>query len=97
MQNEELKRYFASYAGEKEVAILLANPQKRKMYECVGVELITDMGKPVIGIIVGEESNMESELVAVGKECESNDDILKGQMEISDYPGIVPEEVAVNE
>ena len=31
------------------------------------------------------------------EEREKESDILEGQMEISDYPGIVPEEVAVNE
>ena len=40
---------------------------------------------------------MGADSVAVLEECEKESDILEGQMEISDYPGIVPEEVAVNE
>ena len=40
---------------------------------------------------------MNADMVAVCEECEKESDILEGQMEISDYPGIVPEEVAVNE
>lgn len=40
---------------------------------------------------------MGADSVAVLEEREKESDILEGQMEISDYPGIVPEEVAVNE
>ena len=40
---------------------------------------------------------MGADSVAVLEECEKESDILEGQMEISDYPGIVPEEVVVNE
>ena len=40
---------------------------------------------------------MGADSVAVCEECEKESDILEGQMELSDYPGIIPEEVAVNE
>lgn len=39
----------------------------------------------------------DAEQVAVCEGYGSSSGILEGQMEISDYPGIVPEEVAVNE
>lgn len=40
---------------------------------------------------------MGADSVAVLEEREKESDVLEGQMEISDYPGIIPEEGEVNE
>ena len=97
MSNAELQAYLASFPGIEDVSILLASPKERKLYKCDGLMVITDQEVPVICIEVGESVDMNADMVAVCEECEKESDILEGQMEISDYPGIVPEEVAVNE
>lgn len=97
MSNAELQAYLAGYSGKESVSILLASPKERKLYKCENVFVITDQAMPVICIEVGESVDMDTELVAVCEECESNNETLEGQMKISDFPGIVPEEVAVNE
>ena len=97
MSNSELQTYLANYSGKEDVSILLASPKERKLFKCDKVFVITDYENPLICIEVGESVDMDAQMVAVCEECEKENDILEGQMEISDYPGIVPEEVAVNE
>ena len=86
-----------TFPDDAEISLILANPRERKLYDVENAFGITDAPNPIFCIDVGNESDMDAELVAVCEECEKERDILEGQMEISDYPGIVPEEVAVNE
>lgn len=95
VSNAELQEYLANYSRKEDVSILIASPKERKLFKCDKVFFITDHEAPVICIEVGESVDMDAQMVAVCEECEN--DVLEGQMEISDYPGIVPEEVAVNE
>ena len=95
MSNAELQTYLANYSGKEDVSILLASPKERKLYKCDKVFVITDYETPLICIEVGESVDMNAQMVAVCEKCEN--DVLEGQMEISDYPGIIPEEGEVNE
>ena len=97
MSNAELQAYFAGYSEKEEVSILVASTKERKLYKCENVFFITDQEMPVICIEVGESVDMDAEMVAVCEECEKADENLEGQMEISDYLGIIPEEVAEDE
>lgn len=95
MSNAELQTYLANYSRKEDVSILLASPKERKLYKCDKVFVITDYETPLICIEVGESVDMNAQMVAVCEKCEN--DVLEGQMEISDYPGIIPEEGEANE
>ena len=72
------------------VSIIVANPKERKKYDWEQVDFITDVGFPVFGIIVGKESDMDEEEVAVCEECEREAQQLAGQMNITDFPEVMP-------
>ena len=89
MKNSELKEYLNSFPDDAQVSVIWANPRKRKLYECVDAFVITDQGQPVFCIDVGKESNMDADMVAACEECE-RDDNLEGQMQIEDFPEVMP-------
>lgn len=90
MKNSELKEYINTFPDDADVSLILANPRKRKLYECVDVIFITDQGQPIFCIDVGQESDMDEELVAACEEDERNAENMDGQMEISDSPEVLP-------
>lgn len=90
MKNSELKEYINTFPDDADVSLILANPRKRKLYECVDVIFITDQGQPIFCIDVGQESDMDEELVAACEEDERNAENMDGQMEISDFPEVLP-------
>ena len=90
MKNSELKEYLNTFSDDSEISLILANPMKRKLYEVERVDFITDIGQPVFCVTVGEAKDMDSEMVAVCEECERNADNLSGQMEITDFPEVLP-------
>ena len=90
MKNSELKEYLNTFPDDADICLILANPMKRKLYEVERVDLITDMGQPVFCVTVGEAKGMDSDMVAVCEECERNADNLSGQMEITDFPEVLP-------
>lgn len=90
MTCKELKEYLSNYDDEKEVAFLVANPPERKIYEVLENGAITDLEFPVFYIQVGEEKNMDTEMIAACEEDERAGKELPGQMEISDFPEVMP-------
>lgn len=90
MKNSELKEYVNSFSDNASVSIICANPRKRKLYKLEDVMFVTDQGQPLILIDVGEETDMDAELVEACEECERDADNLEGQMNITDYPGVMP-------
>ena len=90
MKNSELKEYLNTFPGDADVSLILANPRDRKLYECVDVLYATDMGQPIFCIDVGQESDMDAEMVAACEEDERNEEQLDGQMEIADFPEVMP-------
>ena len=71
-------------------SFILANPRKRKVYECIKVMVITDFSQPVFCIDVGNARDMDEEEKAVCEECERDAENLTGQMEIADFPEVMP-------
>ena len=90
MKNSELKEYLNMFSDDSEISLILANPMKRKLYEVERADFITDMEQPVFCVTVGEAKDMDSEMVAVCEECERNAENLAGQMEITDFPEVMP-------
>ena len=90
MTNAELKEYLNGFPDGAQVSVILANPKKRKVYEIVNAMCITDFDQPVFCIEVGKESNMDAELVAACEDCEQDAENLEGQMEIADFPEVMP-------
>ena len=90
MKNSELKEYLNIFPDDENIVILLANPMKRKLYEVERVDFITDMEQPVFCVTVGEAKDMDSEMVAACEEDERNAENLSGQMEITDFPEVMP-------
>ena len=86
MKNSELKEYVNSFTDDALVSIICANPRKRKLYKLEDVMWVTDQGQPLILIDIGEESDMDAELVAA---CE--EDEMDGQLDLTDFPEIMPE------
>lgn len=85
MKNSELKEYLNRFPDDADISVILANPRKRKLYELNGVMSIADLGQPVFCIDVGEESDMDEEMISA---CEA--DGVDGQMEITDFPEVMP-------
>jgi hypothetical protein len=81
MKNSELKEYLNTFPDDAPVSVILANPRKRKFYEVEDVMCITDQGQPVFCIDVGEEKDMDAEMVATCEEYEQEADNLKEQKE----------------
>lgn len=48
------------------------------------------MEQPVFCVTVGEEKDMDSDMIAAREEDERNADNLSGQMEITDFPEVMP-------
>ena len=90
MKNSELKKYLDMFPDDTEVSMILANPRERKKYELEQVDFITDVGFPVFCITVGAESDMDAEEVAICEECEKEAEQLAGQMDINDFPEVLP-------
>ena len=90
MKNSELKEYLNMFSDDSEISLILANPMKSKLYEVERADFITDMEQPVFCVTVGEAKDMDSEMVAVCEEDERNAENLSGQMEIADFPEVMP-------
>lgn len=90
MINRQLKEYLNTFPDDADVSVILANPRNRKLYEVVDAFCIIGEEKPIFCIDVGNESDMDSELVEVCEECESDADNLAGQMNITDFPEVMP-------
>lgn len=90
MKSSELKEYLKRFPDDAPVSLILANPRKRKLYEAVNVLFVTDQGKPVFCIDVGNETDMDSEMVAACEEDEKDADNIEGQMDITDFPEVLP-------
>ena len=61
-----------------------------KLYKLENVIWVTDQGQPLILIDIGKESDMDTEMIAACKEDEKSADDLEGQMEIGDFPEVMP-------
>lgn len=90
MKNSELKKYLNMFPDDEDVVILLANPKERKKYEHVNTFGITDQQMPILCIEVGSESNLDADEVAACEEDEKEAGQLAGQMNITDFPEVLP-------
>ena len=90
MKNSELQDYLSTFPDDADVSYLLANPRKRKLYECVDVFGVIDAPNPLFCIDVGEEKDMDAEMVAACEEDERDAEELEGQMDITDFPEVLP-------
>lgn len=90
MKNSELKEYLNIFPDDALVSIICANPKERKLYELKDVMFVTDQGQPLILIDIGDEADMDEDMVEACEEDESNADDLEGQMQIEDFPEIMP-------
>lgn len=90
MKNSELKEYVNSFPDYVPVSIICANLRKRKLYKLENVIWVTDQGQPLILIDIGKESDMDAEMIAACKEDEKSADDLEGQMQIEDFPEVLP-------
>lgn len=70
--NKRLKEYLNQFPDDAPVSLILANPRKRVLYKTVRAFAIKDHGQPVFCIDVGEEEDMDAEMVAACKEDENN-------------------------
>ena len=90
LKNSELKEYLKTFPDDAPVSVILANPRKRKLYSLENIFYFTDQGQPVFCIDVGSEKDMDAEPVAACEECEKGAENLEGQMEITDFPEVMP-------
>ena len=90
MKNSKLKEYLNTFSDDANVVLLLANPMKRKLYDVERVDFITDMEQPVFCVTVGEAKDMDADMVTACEEDERNAENLAGQMEITDFPEVMP-------
>lgn len=78
------------FPDDEDVCFLIADPKGRKVYRWEQIDLITDIAFPVLGIIVGAASDMDEEMIEVCEECERGLAQLEGQMDIADFPEVLP-------
>ena len=90
MKNSELKEYLNTFPDDAQVSVILANPRKRKLYECVDAFGVTGEGHPIFCIDVGEAKDMDAEMVNACEECERDAENIEGQMCITDFPEVLP-------
>ena len=90
MKNSELKEYLNTFSDDADISLILANPMKRKLYEVERINFITDIGQPVFCVTVGEAKDMDEDMVKACEEDERNAENLAGQMEITDFPEVMP-------
>ena len=90
MKNSELKEYLNTFPDDADTSLILANPRKRKLYEVERIDFITDIGQPVFCVTVGEAKDMDEDMVKACEEDERNAENLAGQMEITDFPEVMP-------
>ena len=90
MKNSELKEYIDTFSDDANVVLLLANPMKRKLYEVERIDFITDIGQPVFCVTVGEAKDMDEDMVKACEDDERNAENLSGQMDITDFPEVMP-------
>lgn len=90
MKNSELQDYLSTFPDDADVSYLLANPRKRKLYECVNVFGVMDAPNPIFCIDVGEAKDMDAEMVAACEEDERDAENIEGQMDITDFPEVLP-------
>jgi hypothetical protein len=79
MKNSELKELLSHFPDDAEISLLLEDPKKRKLYTVKNVIAIIS-NVMIIPYIGTEETKKASE----------EDQELEGQMEIGDYPGVMP-------
>ena len=85
MTNKELKEYLNTFPDDAPVSFILSNQRNRKLYENANTFVITDQGQPVFCIEVGEEKDMDAEMVADCEEGEKTANDLEGQMCMEDF------------
>lgn len=90
MTNGELKEYLNTFPDDVNISVILANPRERKLYEVVDSFGITDAPNPTFCIEVGQAKDMDAELVAACEEDEKEAQQLAGQMNITDFPEVMP-------
>ena len=90
MKNSELKEYVNSFPDYAPVSIICANLRKRKLYKLENVIWVTDQGQPLILIDIGKESDMDAEMISACEADEKSTDDLEGQMQIEDFPEVMP-------
>ena len=90
MKNFELQDYLSTFPDDADVSYLLANPIERKLYECVNVFGVIDAPNPLFCIDVWKQSDMDAEMVAACEDDERNAENIKRQMDISDFPEVLP-------
>ena len=90
MKNSELKEYLNTFPDDADTSLILANPRKRKLYEVERIDFITDIGQPVFCVTVGEAKDMDEDMVTACEEDERNAENLAGQIEITDFPEVMP-------
>lgn len=88
MTNSELKEYVSAFPDDAPVSILCANREKRKLYKLEDVAWVTDAGQPFCIIALGEEVDMDAEMVAACEEDEKSTSNIDGQMELTDFPEV---------
>lgn len=90
MKNGDLKKYLDEFPDDAKVNMVLANPKERKLYEVVDILVVTGENNPIFCVCVGKESEMDEELQAAVEEDERHSENLPGQMDITDYPEVMP-------
>ena len=90
MKNSELKEYLNTFPDDADISLILANPSKRKLYEVDRVDFITDMEQPAFCVTVGEAKDMDADMMVACEEDERNAENMDGQMEITDFPEVMP-------
>lgn len=91
MSNKELKEYLNMFPDDAVFGVLIANPKERKLYPVENLlGGIIDAGHPILCIEVGHELDMDSEMIAACEEDEREAQQLAGQMDITDFPEVLP-------
>ena len=92
MKISELKEYLNTFPDDAPECIGCAKPLKRKLYEPKMVLLMSDeeFKFPALVIDIKNERNMTEEERRACEDGEQDADDLEGQMQIEDFPEVMP-------
>ena len=74
MKVSELMEYLQSFDGEQEICLMVINPPDRIRHEVQNLIMVTDAGRPFIGVEVGGGIPFDEAMTKAAEEDEENAD-----------------------
>jgi hypothetical protein len=74
MKTKEMIEYLQKFDGEQEICLMVINPPDRIRHEVQNLIMVTDAGRPFIGVEVGGGIPFDEAMTKAAEEDEKNAD-----------------------